>query len=80
MENILDLEIKFFNQVDKHESQAKQADYKAGFAGHGNRDEGQGAVGTNYVKTKPDSEYNYWWWFSSNFSHSFQSQQEMLQT
>merc|ERR1711892_23226 len=41
-------------KVDKHESQAKQADYKAGFAGHGDRDEGQGAVGTNYVKTKPD--------------------------
>jgi len=41
-------------KVDKHESQAKQADYKAGFAGHTERDDVQGPVGTNYVKTKPD--------------------------
>ena len=44
-------------QVDKHESQAKQADYKAGFAGHGDRDDVVGPVGTNYVKTKPDSKF-----------------------
>ena len=44
-------------QVDKHESQAKQADYKAGFAGHGDRDDVVGPVGTNYVKTKPDSTF-----------------------
>ena len=43
-------------QVDKHESQAKQADYKAGFAGHGDREDVVGPVGTNYVKTKPDSK------------------------
>ena len=47
---------KSFVQVDKHESQAKQADYKAGFAGHGDREDVVGPVGTNYVKTKPDSE------------------------
>merc|ERR1719443_470153 len=41
-------------KVDKHESQAKQADYKAGFAGHGDREDVVGPVGTNYVKTKPD--------------------------
>merc|ERR1712228_25774 len=39
---------------DKHESLAKQADYKAGFAGHAERDDVIGPVGTNYVKTKPD--------------------------
>ena len=31
-----------------------QADYKAGFAGHGDRDDVVGTEGTNYVKTKPD--------------------------
>merc|ERR1712106_438179 len=41
-------------KVYKHESQAKQADFKAGFAGHGERDDVVGPVGTNYVKTKPD--------------------------
>ena len=46
-------------QVDKHESQAKQADYKAGFAGHAERDDVIGPVGTNYVKTKPDSKIYY---------------------
>jgi len=43
-------------KVDKHESQAKQADYKSGFAGQGEKDDVIGPVGTNYVKTKPDSE------------------------
>ena len=43
-------------QVAKHESQARQQDFKAGFSGAGAGAESAGPVGTNYVKTKPDSE------------------------
>ena len=42
-----------YYQVAKHESQARQQDFKAGFSGAGEA-EGPGPVGTNYVRTKPD--------------------------
>ena len=46
-------------QVAKHESQARQSDYKAaGFSSSAGNDLDQsGPVGTNYVKTKPDSKF-----------------------
>ena len=45
-------------QAAKHESQARQSDYKAaGFSASAGQDQDQsGPVGTNYVKTKPDSK------------------------
>ena len=43
-------------QAATHESQARQQDFKAGFSGAGAGAESAGPVGTNYVKTKPDSE------------------------
>ena len=43
-------------QAARHESQARQSDYKAaGFSGGKEADQA-GPVGTNYVKTKPDSK------------------------
>ena len=38
----------------KHESQARQSDFKAGFTGMAHEQDSPGPVGTNYVKTKPD--------------------------
>ena len=43
-------------QVARHESQARQEDFKTGLAGAREEESGAGgAVGTNYVKTKPES-------------------------
>ena len=43
-------------QVARHESQARQEDFKAGLGGGREEDGGaSGPVGTNYVKTKPES-------------------------
>ena len=42
-------------QVAKHESQARQEDFKAGLGG-AREDDSSGPVGTNYVKTKPESK------------------------
>lgn len=41
-------------QVAKHESQVRQEDYKTGLGG-ARQEDNSGPVGTNYVKTKPES-------------------------
>ena len=43
------------SQLQQHESQTARADYKGGNLVHGEHEQ-QGAVGTNYVKTRPDSK------------------------
>ena len=46
-------------KLEQHESQSKKSDYQGGQLAQAGGHEQQGAVGTNYVKARPDSESSF---------------------
>ena len=54
----------------KHESQARQEDFKTGLGGAREEDSSGSSVGTNYVKTKPESRRDLLCFSQTSFSLS----------
>ena len=71
-------ELTTLPQLQQHESQSAKADYQGGQLAHSNQVE-QGAVGTNYVKTRPDSKFCQWNYNFLPYASSPTEKHEQLQ-